>query len=122
MTTSDAKGTKERRSLIEGLSTASPVDRAVENQFVYAQKPVASGATKAIEKPDESPTAAKMHAPSVARVPFTTRLRGDFAAALKRASLERQLSGTTPNTLQDILEEALEPWLQANGYLTRPPQ
>jgi hypothetical protein len=34
----------------------------------------------------------------------------------QRASLERQLNGTAPNTLQDILEEALEPWLRSNGY------
>jgi len=53
----------------------------------------------------------------VSRTPLTTRIRTDFATALKRASLERQLSGTVPNTLQDILEEALEPWLRSNGYL-----
>lgn len=44
-------------------------------------------------------------------------VRADYAAALKRASLERQLSGVQPNTLQDILEEALGPWLRANGYV-----
>jgi len=52
-----------------------------------------------------------------ARAPLTTRIRGDYAAALKRASLERQLSKTTPNTLQEMLEEALEPWLKAHGYI-----
>jgi hypothetical protein len=51
-------------------------------------------------------------------VPLTTRVRADFAAALKRASLERQLSGVLPNSLQDILDDALEPWLRANGYLS----
>ncbi len=55
---------------------------------------------------------------SVVRVPLTTRIRSDFALALKRASLQRQLSGVSPNTLQDILEEALEPWLRSNGYLS----
>ena len=44
-------------------------------------------------------------------------MRSDFAAALKRASLERQLEGVEPNTLQDILEQAVEPWLRNNGYL-----
>jgi len=39
-------------------------------------------------------------------------------AALKRASLERQLQGTEPSTLRDILEEAIEPWLRTNGYLS----
>jgi hypothetical protein len=41
----------------------------------------------------------------------------DYATALKRASLERQLQGILPNTLQDILEEALEPWLRNHGCL-----
>jgi hypothetical protein len=52
------------------------------------------------------------------RVPISTRVRADFAGALKRASLERQLEGISPNTLQDMLEEALEPWLKSNGYIS----
>jgi hypothetical protein len=55
---------------------------------------------------------------TVSRVGLTTRIRSDFAAALKRASLERQLNGVSPHTLQDILEEALQPWLRSNGYLS----
>jgi len=27
------------------------------------------------------------------------------------------LKGVEPNTLQDILEQAIEPWLKSNGYL-----
>ena len=53
----------------------------------------------------------------VGRMPLSTRIRSDFGRALKRASLERQLSGEKPNTVQDILEEALEPWLKDRGYL-----
>jgi hypothetical protein len=56
-------------------------------------------------------------APTAERVPITTRIRGDFARALKRASLERQLSGVEPSTLQDMLEEAIEPWLRSNRLL-----
>ncbi len=41
----------------------------------------------------------------IARAPLTTRVRADFAAALKRASLERQLKGVFPQTVQDILED-----------------
>ena len=54
---------------------------------------------------------------TINRVPLSTRMRADFAKALKRASLERQLEGVEPNTLQDILEEAAEPWLKSNGYI-----
>ena len=41
----------------------------------------------------------------------------DLAQALKRASLERKLDGQTPDTVQEILEELLEPWLHEHGYL-----
>ena len=55
---------------------------------------------------------------SIPRSPLSTRIRTDFAKALKRASLDRQLKGVEPNTLCDILEQALEPWLKSNGYLS----
>ena len=97
----------ERRSLTEGLKPpAPPLDPRIEQQFVFGGN----------AKPASDPVVEKA-APPVSRAPLTTRIRGDFAAALKRASLERQLSGTTPNTLQEILEEALEPWLKAHGYV-----
>jgi hypothetical protein len=97
----------ERRPLVEGLkpATPAPVDPQREKEFVYG--------AKAAPEPRNPPAAA---AP-VNRVPITTRVRSDFAAALKRASLERQLNGIEPNTLQDFLEAAIEDWLRANGYL-----
>ncbi len=95
----------ERRTLIEGLkSTPPPIDNGREKEFVYAEK----------AKPVQNMTPTT---PTINRVPISTRMREDFAKALKRASLERQLKGLEPNTLQDILEEALEPWLKSNGYL-----
>jgi hypothetical protein len=100
----------ERRTLIEGLkSTPPPMDAGVEKQFIYREKEPAAPASAA---------AATVATPTVNRVPLSTRMREDFAKALKRASLERQLKGVAPNTLQDILEEAVEPWLKSNGYLS----
>jgi hypothetical protein len=98
-----------RRKLTEGVK---PVDRTAEEAFVYG-KP----------KPDEAKAelpAAEIRRPGrrVDRLPLTTRLRTDMAVALKRASLERQLAGDYPYELQEILEEALEPWLKKHGYLT----
>ena len=97
----------ERRSLVEGLKSPPPsVDPTLEKDFVYRSK-----ANQA--KPE-----VKSAANQIARAPISTRIRTDFAQALKRASLERQLNGVSPNTLQDILEEAIEPWLRSNGYLS----
>ena len=97
----------DRRSLLEGIEptpnppsnppTTTPSNES-EKSFVYGKdRPASPEAT--------------------VRTLVSTRIRGDYARLLKRASLERQLDGTTPNTLQDILEEAIRPWLKKNGYL-----
>lgn len=103
----------ERRSLVEGLkATPEPIPTHVEQEFVRgtAGKPAhPAEAAKAVPAP-----AAQNHP----RSPISTRIRSDFAAALKRASLERQLEKVEPNTISDILEVALEPWLKSNGYLS----
>ena len=100
---------KERRSLAEGVDAARHIDRQKEKQFVY-------GGEGETPPPNGGPGAARP-AESQVRVPLTTRLRGDLAQALKRASLERQLGRVEPHTVQDILEGVLEPWLRSNGYL-----
>ncbi|MCK6484513.1 MAG: hypothetical protein HUU22_02080 [Phycisphaerae bacterium] len=100
----------ERRSLTEGLKATPAVDPAVAREFIHAGKMPTTGPTLA-PPPDKA-------APPVNRAPISTRIRADYAAALKRASLERQLKGIEPNTLQDILEQAIEPWLRSNGYLS----
>lgn len=92
----------ERRTLTDALKTTPPaVDPNIEREFVRGAKV------------PQAQTAAS----PFARVPISTRIRADFADALKRASLERQLNKVEPNTLQDILEQAVEPWLRDNGYL-----
>ena len=100
----------DRRSLVEGLKAAPQADKAAEKAFVYNNKPGAA--------PLASPAAPITTSTTpLNRVPISMRMREDFAKALKRASLQRQLEGTQPNTLQDILEAAVEPWLRNNGYL-----
>ena len=110
----------QRRSLTEGAKAAEEVDPALVEEFVYNRKPKAAKESLAqgpesVAEPAEGKGRA---AGQVGRAPLTIRFRSNFAAALKRASLQRQLEGVTPNTLQDILEEAVEPWLRANGYLS----
>jgi hypothetical protein len=96
----------DRRPLTEGLKAPAPaVDSQKEKEFVYGEK-------AAKETPTQPSAAANLN-----RVPLSTRIRGDFSEALKRASLERQLHKIEPNTLQDILEQAIEPWLRSNKYI-----
>lgn len=92
----------DRRSLTQGLkATPATLDPTKEKQFVYGSD----------VKPSTSPA-------QPGSSPISTRLRADFIAALKRASLERQLDGVEPSTLRDILESAIEPWLRTHGYLS----
>lgn len=53
----------------------------------------------------------------VGLIPVTVRLRPEIAGALKRASLERELEGEEVFTQQDLVENALEPWLREQGYI-----
>lgn len=97
----------ERRSLVEGLKATPTVDPDVEKEFVFRGK-AASNPPTVTPKTASAPTS---------RIPLSTRMRADLAEALKRASLQRQLEKVEPNTLTEILEEAVEPWLKTNGYL-----
>lgn len=94
---------EQRRSLTEGLQQAKSADNKVEQSFVFGKPNRANGA----------------EAPAVVlnRVQLSTRIRDDYFKALKRASLERQMDGVEPSTIVEIIEEALEPWLTAKGYL-----
>jgi len=47
-------------------------------------------------------------------VPITIRFRQSTAEALRRASLERRLSGMSPATQQEIVEAAVSDWLRDN--------
>jgi hypothetical protein len=120
----------KRRSLTDGLKSPPKANPAKEAAFVYGPKSAGPEAVKKVAKPKPQPVVAAPPPPPAAdvltepqpeqnlgRLPLTTRVRSDIGAALKRASLERQLAGQVPNTVQDILEEALEPWLRSHGYL-----
>jgi hypothetical protein len=94
-----------RRSLLEGLKETPTIDPQIEQQFVKG-----SEATP-------NPTVKVSNSASVARTPVSTRLRTDLAEALQRASLTRKLEKVEPNSLTEILEAAVEPWLRDHGYL-----
>lgn len=103
----------ERRSLVAGIKP----DPSLEQQFVRTGTVPHPDASQPAVNPAPPRESKPRSANAVSRSPLTTRVRTDYAEALKRASLQRQLDGVEPNTLQDILEEALEPWLRKNGYL-----
>jgi len=50
-------------------------------------------------------------------VPLTARIPAELFMTLKKASFERQLQGIKPSSFQDIVVEALTPWLHEHGYL-----
>ena len=74
---------KDRRPLVAGLQQ-NPVDPKVEKAFVFTGK-------APTEAPPQAPIAEAGEgkgktANAAGRVPFTTRIRTDFANALQRAS------------------------------------
>lgn len=82
--------------------------------------PAGEGTAPAVSPPPRPPAAKRPDPPRLLAtflVPVTVRLRPEVASALKRASLERQLNGVETYTQQDIVEEALLPWLRAEGLL-----
>ncbi len=114
---------------MEGLKAKPKADPRKEAAFVFGEanvadedkpKPPKRKPEPKQKREGEEPTPATLSPPMptlTGRMPLTTRIRSDMGTALKRASLERQLSGEKPNTVQDILEQALEPWLKDRGFL-----
>lgn len=86
-----------------------------------ADSPPALAANSAVPVAEPAPAARAEVVPvqALVRVNFNTRLAPDVDAALKRATLERKLNRQTPHTIQEIVDEALRPWLLKNGYLNR---
>lgn len=120
----------ERRSLSAAVSAIPNADAEAVHQFITqerrAPKPEASHVAGTIEPamraepPDVRQKSRRNKSAGVTPVgliPVTVRLRPELAGALKRASLERQLHGETLFTQQDLVEQALEPWLRSQGYL-----
>jgi hypothetical protein len=130
----------KRMSLVESLKREKEeIDPVVEQNFLKYGKaePPPSVAVTVAPQPEPQPQAigvaqpeppkaekkpVKRSKPSkvtpVGLIPVTIRLRPEIAGALKRASLERQLAGEELFTQQDIVEQALEPWLREEGYLS----
>ncbi|QEG37708.1 hypothetical protein [Bythopirellula goksoeyrii] len=127
----------ERKPLTAGLTVVPPgADADAVRAFVTQERtpPPATEAKlpatetkKVTQAVEEEPEAEEVRTPKkrkgkkaafpVGLIPVTVRLKPEIAAALKRASLERQLAGEEIYTQQDLVEEALEPWLKGEGHL-----
>jgi len=51
-------------------------------------------------------------------VALTTRLHARTAEALRRAYLEQKLRQVSPSTQQELVQLAVDQWLERNGYLS----
>lgn len=125
----------ERRPLTAGLAIVPPgADADAVRAFVTQERkpevpepevkeearlPQAERASEVFSASDElrRKRKGKKSPVPVGLIPVTVRLKPEIAAALKRASLERQLSGEEVYTQQDLVELALEPWLRSEGHL-----
>ena len=121
----------ERRPLATAVNQYAGADPEQVRAFITQEsKPVASivkdeAETKPTAEPERelhaTPRKLAKRKPSklqpVGLIPVTIRMRPEIAGALKRASLERQLNGEETYTQQELVESALEPWLEGEGYL-----
>lgn len=121
----------ERRPLASAVNQYSEAEAEQVRAFITQEKkPVPSIAktepeSKRTAEPERevqaTPRKPTKRKPSklqpVGLIPVTIRLRPEIAGGLKRASLERQLGGEETFTQQEIVESALEPWLEEHGYL-----
>ena len=123
----------ERRPLTTGMNVIPNADPDAVKQFITQERrstPTESPSAELSlvserstrvptlsEQPNRRRKTKSAGVTPVGLIPVTIRLRPELAGALKRASLERQLSGEETFTQQDLVEQALEPWLRQQGYL-----
>ena len=93
----------KRRPLVEGLNEK-------KTELSQAEKEVVFGSQKTEIHEEATPKV-------TGRIAITVKVRPDVGAALKRASLQRQLDNVDPSTIQDIVDEALENWLVRAEFL-----
>lgn len=119
----------ERRSLADAVTPVPDADPELVHQFVTQERRAPKAEPVNFSRPrDQLPRHASasgqprngnssVRVTPIGLIPITVRLRPEIAGALKRVSLERQLTGEAPFTQQDLVEQALEPWLRSEGYL-----
>jgi hypothetical protein len=120
----------DRRPLTVGINSVPGADPEEIRRFVKGDLPTPGTRSTELQETKLPQAPAPLIEPSrrrhrarpsgvtpVGLIPVTVRLRPELAGALKRASLERQLAGEQSFTQQELVEQALEPWLRDHGYL-----
>lgn len=108
-----------RRKLSQRIQSPDNVDPEAMRAFVTQERKSAPTAASNAASETSSNT---FHPPTsgvhpVGLIPVTVRLSPEIAGALKRASLERQLSRADYFSQQEIVERCLRVWLRENGHL-----
>ena len=106
---------KPLRAVPDASPPAAVAEQSVDEEAGEGTEPSAPARRLAKPAPQKRTELPRLLATLL--VPVTVRLRPEIASALKRASLERQLNGVATFTQQDIVEEALLPWLRAEGLI-----
>lgn len=104
----------ERRKLTTAVNSVPNADPEEVRKFVTQEK----APVRLVETQPSAPTPAGKGLQPVGLIPITVRLSPEIAGALKRTSLERQLTGADFHSQQEIVERALKDWMHENGILS----
>lgn len=117
--------TSKRVNLVESIEQDKHrIEPSVASQFIKSGSVASSSPSPDVDKPMAKKTSSGRSSPrsktaviKPALIAIHVRVQPEIAAALKSASLDRQLRGVERFSKRDIVEEALEPWLVENGYM-----
>lgn len=118
-----------RRSLSTALEKSSPaIDPKVAKEFIQTGRasqpefqPKAAPEKKETKKKtvrlNKEAALITPEPPRENRSQLTTRIRTDLLTAIQRIALERKLARQAPSTQQELFEQAIELWLDHNGFV-----
>ena len=116
----------KRMNLVESLEQdKNRIEPSIASQFIKSGNVELTPSEVEAEPQQSLPTNSRRRSASKTKtavikpalIAIHVRVQPEIAAALKSASLDRQLKGEERFSKRDIVEEALEPWLIEQGYL-----
>ncbi|MCA9047177.1 MAG: hypothetical protein KDA89_00515 [Planctomycetaceae bacterium] len=113
----------KHRSLADGAKQSAQLSEQEQEFISRARSKGPAGTETEIQHTPQPPGAPAVPVTQTilpqmtSRINIGARCRPEIALTVKKVSLERQMTGREPYTMQDIIEEALQQWLTLNGYL-----